>query len=136
MKARYRLFLRRKSVYYAFDNTTRKFQSLDTKERDEAERLIHSLNEAARQPAMNLRLARLRLSWVRRTNVRSASLSAAHAWLSVQCGRHDKRFATAESRWADTATDSHTSRHTRWPSGCTADRWAGDRAWKAGRASV
>ena len=61
MKARYRLFLRRKSVYYAFDNTTRKFQSLDTKHRDEAERLLVSLNEADKQPAMNLRLARVYL---------------------------------------------------------------------------
>lgn len=61
MKARYRLFLRRKSVYYAFDNTTRKFQSLDTKERQEAERLVAGLNEAGRQPAMNLRLARVYL---------------------------------------------------------------------------
>lgn len=31
MKVRYRLFLRRKSVYYAFDNTTKNFQSLATK---------------------------------------------------------------------------------------------------------
>ena len=30
MKERYRLFLRRKSVYYAFDNTTKTFQSLKT----------------------------------------------------------------------------------------------------------
>ena len=35
MKERYRLFLRRKSVYYAFDNATKTFQSLKTK--DEAE---------------------------------------------------------------------------------------------------
>jgi len=49
MKTRYRLFLRRKSVYYAFDNSTRKFQSLDTRNRDEAERLLHSLNEASRE---------------------------------------------------------------------------------------
>jgi hypothetical protein len=36
MKERYRLFLRRKSVYYAFDNTTKKFQSLETKDKAEA----------------------------------------------------------------------------------------------------
>jgi hypothetical protein len=61
MKARYRLFLRRKSVYYAFDTTTRKFQSLQTKNRKEAERLTSTLNEAGKQPAMNLRLARVYL---------------------------------------------------------------------------
>jgi len=61
MKGRYRLFLRRKSVYYAFDNHTKKYQSLNTQDRDEAKGLLHALNEAARQPAMNLRLARVYL---------------------------------------------------------------------------
>jgi hypothetical protein len=50
MKTRYRLFLRRRSVYYAFDNTTRRFQSLETKDPQEAERLVASLNEASKQP--------------------------------------------------------------------------------------
>ena len=40
MKERYRLFLRRKSVYYAFDNATKTFQSLKTKDDAEAERLL------------------------------------------------------------------------------------------------
>ena len=40
MKDRYRLFLRRKSVYYAFDNTTKTFESLKTKDRAEATRLL------------------------------------------------------------------------------------------------
>jgi len=61
MKLRYRLFLRRKSVYYAFDNTTKTFESLKTKDRSEAERLLMALNEAGRQPAMNLGLARVYL---------------------------------------------------------------------------
>ena len=38
MKERYRLLLRRKSVYYAFDNTTKNFQSLKTKNEAEAKR--------------------------------------------------------------------------------------------------
>ena len=61
MKLRYRLFLRRKSVYYAFDNTTKTFESLKTKDRAEAEHLLMALNEAGRQPAMNLGLARVYL---------------------------------------------------------------------------
>jgi len=40
MKERYRLFLRRKSVYYAFDNTTKTFECLKTKDRTEATRPI------------------------------------------------------------------------------------------------
>ena len=38
MKLRYRLFLRRKSVYYAFDDTTKTFTSLKTKDKAEASR--------------------------------------------------------------------------------------------------
>jgi len=40
MKLRYRLFLRRKSVYYAFDDTTKTFTSLKTKDKAEGNRLL------------------------------------------------------------------------------------------------
>jgi hypothetical protein len=53
MKLRYRLFLHRKSVYYAFDSTTKRFQSLKTKNKVEATRMLVALNEAGQQPAMN-----------------------------------------------------------------------------------
>ena len=52
MKLRYRLFLRRKSVYYAFDNTTKTFTTLKTKDKAEANRLLMAMNEAGKQPAM------------------------------------------------------------------------------------
>ena len=61
MKLRYRLFLRRKSVYYAFDDTTKTFTSLKTKDKAEANRLLMAMNEAGKQPAMNLSLARVYL---------------------------------------------------------------------------
>ena len=61
MKERYRLFLRHKSVYYAFDNTTKSFESLKTKDKAEAARMLVALNEAGKQPAMNLSLARVYL---------------------------------------------------------------------------
>ena len=61
MKERYRLFLRRKSVYYAFDNTTKTFESLKTRDKAEAARMLVALNEAGKQPAMNLSLARVYL---------------------------------------------------------------------------
>jgi integrase len=61
MKDRYRLFLRRKSIYYAFDDTTKNFHSLKTKDKSEAQRLLLALNEANKQPAMNLSLARVYL---------------------------------------------------------------------------
>ena len=59
MKERSRLFLRRKSVYYAFDNTTKKFESLKTRDKAEAMRLLVAMNEAGKQAAMNLSLARV-----------------------------------------------------------------------------
>ncbi|HMP82710.1 MAG TPA: tyrosine-type recombinase/integrase [Verrucomicrobiota bacterium] len=92
MKARYRLFLRRKSVYYAFDNTSRKFQSLETKDRDEAERLVASMNEAGKQPAMNLRLARVYLQ-------HSDPSFSSRTWQHVmdEAGRMKK--AATETRW-------------------------------------
>jgi hypothetical protein len=46
MKLRYRLFLHRKSVYYAFDSTTKRFESLKTKNKVEATRMLVALNEA------------------------------------------------------------------------------------------
>ena len=61
MNQRYRLFLRRKSVYYAFDNTTKNLQSLKTRDKAEASCLLVALNEAGKQPAMNLSLARVYL---------------------------------------------------------------------------
>ncbi len=52
MKLRYRLFLRRKSVYFAFDDTTKPFTSLKTKDKAEATRLLMAMNEAGKQPAI------------------------------------------------------------------------------------
>jgi hypothetical protein len=61
MKLRYRLFLCRKSVYYAFDDTTKTFTSLKTKDKTECNPLFMAMNEAGKQHAMNLSLARVYL---------------------------------------------------------------------------
>ena len=61
MKNRYRLFLRRKSVYYAFDTVEKNHISLKTRDRKVAERLLLAMNEAGQQAAMNLSLARVYL---------------------------------------------------------------------------
>jgi len=41
-------------VYYAFNTQTRRFESLKTKDKDAAQRLIVAMNEACKLPAMNL----------------------------------------------------------------------------------
>jgi hypothetical protein len=108
MKARYRLFPRRKSVYYAFDKLTRKFQSLDTRKRDEAVRLVRSLNEAARQPAMNLRLARV---YLQHSDPAFSSRTWQHVMLDVPVGTVKSRIAEgiAELREIMFSDESHAS---------------------------
>lgn len=61
MKARFIMF-RRGGVYYSEDTVTRKQHSLRTKDEAEALTLLHSKNEAHRQPVLNLQIARTYLT--------------------------------------------------------------------------
>jgi integrase len=61
MKQRYLLF-RRAGVFYYEDTTTGKQLSLRTKDEAEALTLLHSKNEAHRQPVLNLHIARTYLT--------------------------------------------------------------------------
>ena len=71
MKNRFIMF-RRSGVFYSQDSTTGKQQSLRTRDECEAAALLHTRNEAARQPALNLQMAKTYLaatdeSFVKRT---------------------------------------------------------------------
>jgi len=61
MKPRFMLF-RRGAVFYCEDTSTRQQTSLRTRDQAEAQTLIHSKNEAFRQPTLNLQIARTYLS--------------------------------------------------------------------------
>jgi hypothetical protein len=61
MKSRFILF-RRAGVFYSEDTSTRKQISLRTKDEAEALTLLHSKNEAHRQPVLNLHIARTYLT--------------------------------------------------------------------------
>jgi len=61
MKRRYRLF-RRNGTFYLWDNVTGRRESLETKNSDDAQRLLHARNEAQRQPALNLHIAKAYLA--------------------------------------------------------------------------
>ena len=98
MKERYRLFLRRKSVYYAFDNTTKTFQSLKTKDRSQAVRLLLALNEAGKQPAMNLGLARVYLK-------HSDPLVSQRTWQHVLDEIIKLKSGPTQYRWQTAAKD-------------------------------
>lgn len=62
MNQRYRLYRRHAGVYYLFDRVTGKRESLNTKERQEAARLLHAKNEALANPQINLQIARAYLA--------------------------------------------------------------------------
>lgn len=55
---RYRLFRRKKGVYYLHDSQTGKQFSLKTRTESEAEELLHARNSAARQPILNMEIAK------------------------------------------------------------------------------
>jgi hypothetical protein len=61
MKSRFILFIRA-GVYYSEDTLTRKQHSLRTKDAAEARAILHSKNEAHRQPVLNLQIARTYLT--------------------------------------------------------------------------
>src|SRR5208283_2484617 len=61
MKSRFILF-RRAGVFYSEDTTTGKQHSLRTKDEAEALAILHSKNEAHRQPVLNLQIARTYLT--------------------------------------------------------------------------
>ena len=56
------MYRRSNGIYYAEDTTTRKQESLGTKDESEATALLNSKNEAFRQPVLNLQIARAYLS--------------------------------------------------------------------------
>jgi integrase len=98
MKARYRLFLRRKSVYYAFDDTTKTFTSLKTKDRAQASRLLMAMNEAGEQPAMNLSLARVYLR-------HSDPMVSIRTWQHVLDEIIQIKSGATQERWKSAAKD-------------------------------
>src|SRR6187401_1443739 len=62
MKQRFILYRRRNGTYYCEDTQTRKQQSLKTRDEAEATTLLHSRNEAFRQPILNQQIALAYLS--------------------------------------------------------------------------
>jgi hypothetical protein len=90
MTQRYRKFKRAWGMWYAFDNSTGNSESLKTKDKAEANRLIVAMNEAGQQAAMNLSLARV---YLRHTD---PSVSA-RTWQTVldEISRRLRKVSTA-----------------------------------------
>ena len=99
MKLRYRsCSIRRKSVYYAFDDTNKTFTSLKTKDKTEAERLLMAMNEAGKQPAMNLSLARVYLR-------HSDPMVSTRTWQNVLDEIIALKTGPTQTRWKSAAKD-------------------------------
>lgn len=62
MQLKYRLFRRRKGIFYWQANDSSRQGTLRTSDRREAERLLNAMNESHRQPTINLNLARAYLA--------------------------------------------------------------------------
>jgi guanylate kinase len=58
MKLRYRLFRRNSGIFFLEDRATKQQESLRTRIREAAVRILHAKNEAYQQPAINLQIAR------------------------------------------------------------------------------
>lgn len=61
MKQRYHSFRRENGIYYSLDTLTKKRNSLNTSDPEEAQRFLNALNEACKQPAINLQIAQVYL---------------------------------------------------------------------------
>ena len=66
MKQRYHSFRRENGIYYSLDTLTKKRNSLQTTDPEEARRFLNALNEACKQPAINLQIAQEALRRLRR----------------------------------------------------------------------
>jgi integrase len=58
MKLRYRLFRKKTGIFFLEDRFNKKQESLKTRDKTEAIRILHARNEAQQNPAINLQIAR------------------------------------------------------------------------------
>jgi len=91
MKPKYRLF-QRGGVFYSVTTDPRKQQSLGTKDRVTAGRLLHSKNEAHQQPMVNLQIARAYLT-------ASDPQIAKRTWNHVMQTMVQQRLGENRQRW-------------------------------------
>lgn len=96
MKARYRLLCRgnRGGGFYAVDSVTGKRESLETSVKHEAERLIMAKNEADRQPALNLQIAKAYLAGADPAMTTRTWRDALEALAGTKHGANQERWKT------------------------------------------
>lgn len=100
MKARYRLTRRgsRGGTFYCKDTITGKRTSLDTDDEDAAEQIVLAKNQAERQPALNLQIARAYLMGADK-NI------AGRTWRDAIIALTETKFGTNKHRWLTAQKD-------------------------------
>ena len=98
MTHRFRLFRRKSGIFFIEDRTTRRQESLRTKEKEEALRLFHAKNEAHQQPALNLQIARAYL-------MASDPSVATRSWQHVMDELVKTKDGKTQERWLRAIND-------------------------------
>ena len=88
----YRIYRRKNRVFYLQNNRTGKQTSLNTKDKREAQRLLHAKNEAIVQPALNLQIARVYLTAADETYTN-------RSWQDVMDAAMEGKKASTAERW-------------------------------------
>jgi hypothetical protein len=103
MKQRYAKYRRENGVYYSLDTLTRKRNSLNTSDPEEAQRFLNALNEACKQPAINLQIAQAYLQ-------HSDPEYARRSWTDIMDQMAQLKSGNTRKRWdvamKDTAFDT------------------------------
>ena len=92
MKNRYRLFQRSSGIFFLENDVTRKQESLRTRDRTVAKRILNARNEAHQQPAINLQIARAYL-------MVSDPGSTTRNWQAVMDAVAQTKDAGTRKRW-------------------------------------
>jgi hypothetical protein len=105
MTARYRLTCRgiRGGIFYCVDKTTGKRTSLLTTDPDEARQIVEAKNQAGRQPALNLHIAKAYLAGTdsgiaTRTWQQALDALMTPSWRVTRNGSRRKRWGTTARR--------------------------------------
>lgn len=92
MKQRYHIYRRENGIYYSLDTLTKKRNSLNTADREEARRFLNALNEASKQPAINLQIAQVYLQ-------HSDPNYAKRTWQHVMDEMGRSKLGSTKKRW-------------------------------------
>ena len=100
MTDKFRLFRRASGLWYIEDRQAKTQQSLRTRDETEAHRLLHARNEAHRQPAINIQIARAYL------NASDPKL-VSRTWQEVMESLVSLKQGTNRSRWERAIDDKN-----------------------------